>query len=149
MQRNLTYGCKRTRVSNAVVAGTTEIDCTSVDMLSGGFTAVDFVVLLGALTAGQVTKLKAQGNNDNGGTWNDLAGTLTAAAADADSNKTLILSLYRPQYRYIRAVVVRGTQNAVVDGVIAEQYLAANEPVTQDTSVSASKVVDYAAAGTA
>lgn len=146
MIRNLAYGCKTTRVSNAVAAGTTSVNCTSVDML--GFEAVRFTALFGTLTSTQVTSIKAQGSDDNS-TFTDLAGTAVGPLADADSNKALILDLFRPKYRYIRLVVVRGTANAVIDGVLADQYLASREPVTQDTSVSAAEVDDYAVAGTA
>ena len=58
-----------------------------------------------------------------------------------DSNKTLIVDLWRPTKRYVRAVVVRGTANAVVDGVILELYRSKTKGVTADTTVSQQKVL--------
>jgi hypothetical protein len=49
----------------------------------------------------------------------DLAGSLHTALADTDGNKCLVTDVFRPQKRYVRAVVTRGTANAVIDGVIA------------------------------
>jgi hypothetical protein len=54
---------KITRVLNAVAAGTTNQNTSSVDMT--GWDSVEFVAHLGALTATQVTKLKAQTSSDD------------------------------------------------------------------------------------
>jgi hypothetical protein len=137
-QNNLNYG-KRTRVVNATVAGVTAINSTSVDMQD--FDTVVFECALGALTATQVTSLKAQGSPDNS-VWTDITGAVTANAADADSNKLLLLEVNRPQQRYVRCVVNRATANAVIDGVIAVQLGPKKAPVTQDaTTVSQTKIL--------
>jgi hypothetical protein len=141
MTQRLNYD-KRTRVINATAAGTTAINGTGIDMQD--FDSVTFEVAMGALTATQVTGLKAQGSNDNGAgdPYADITGAATAAAADADSNKLLILEVNRPQKRWIRCVVTRGTANAVIDGGIAIQSGAKKAPVTHDaTTVSQSKTV--------
>lgn len=128
---------KSTRVVNATAAGITAINSTSVDMQD--FESVKFVCCLGALTATQVTSLKAQGSTDNV-TFNDIAGAVTANAADADSNKMLILEVYRPQQRYVRAVVNRATANAAVDSVTALQSGPKKAPTTNDASTTSSAV---------
>jgi hypothetical protein len=149
MIRNLTPATVTFRAVNATAAGTTAINGASINTKSPQqFQGVRAVAGLGALTATQVTRLKLQGSNDNA-TWTDLGNTGSGYAADADSNKLLITETYRPMYPYIRPVVERGTANAVVDFVILELFLAAREPVTQDATVSQSKVTDYATAGTA
>jgi hypothetical protein len=138
--QNLNYG-KRTRVVNATAAGTTAINGSGIDMQD--FDTVIFECAMGTLTATQVTSIKAQGSNDNGGAdaYADITGMVTANAADADSNKLLLLEVNRPQKRWIRVVVNRGTANAVIDGVIAIQMGAKKAPVTQDaTTVSATKI---------
>ena len=56
------------------------------------------------------------------------------ALADTDGNKMLVAEAYRPKCRYIRAVVVRGTANAVIDGVIAEKIVKHPVPYTRDTT---------------
>lgn len=138
MRHNLTSSVKTVRVMNAVAAGTTVQNSTGVDMT--GYEAVRFVALLGALTATQVTNLGIQESDDNA-TWGaTIAATQTANAADADGNKLLITDLFRPTKRYVRAVVSRGTANAVIDGVLAELYRAANAAVSADATVSAQKI---------
>ena len=130
---NILTTSKRTRVINAAAAGVTNVIGSSVDMFD--FDAVAFVASIGTLTAGQVTNLKAQGSTDNS-TWNDIAGAVTPNMADGDSNKMLLLEVYRPQQRYVRCVVQRGTSNAVVDGVVAVQTGFKKPPVTQDAATT-------------
>lgn len=133
---NLLRDVKITRVMNAVAAGTSAQNGSVVDM--SGWDGVMFVAALGALTATQVTSLKAQqGQVSNLSDAADLAGTLVGPLADGDGNKCLVLDIYRPQERYVRPVVNRATANAVIDGVIAIQYRGRKTPVTQDTATIA------------
>lgn len=134
------------RVSNAVAAGTTNINCTSVDM--SNWESVEFFALLGTLTATQVTKLKAQDSSDNS-SFSDLESSATSAFADNASNLMGRLEVVKPRNRYVRAVVLRGTANAVVDGVIAVLRNAHNQPITQDASVPVYKSLVSPAQGTA
>ena len=126
----LSEGIVPARGSNAVAAGTTAINGASIDLQTLGAIGAMAIACLGTLTATQVTKLKWQGSDDNS-TWADLTHTdsetaqttvQTAAAADADSNKMLCLDVLRPGHRYIRAVVVRGTANAVLDSLVYIPY---------------------------
>lgn len=145
---NFLQNCKITRVVNATAAGTTNINGSVLDMQ--GFEGVTFILMVGTLTATQVTGMKAQeGAASNLSDAADLAGTATGPFADGDSNKSLALEIYKPMKRYIRPVVTRGTANAVVDGVIAIQWSARVKPPTQDSNVVASKVVVSPEAGTA
>lgn len=139
VNRNLTKATKTVVVNTGTVAGQTAINCTSVDTL--GFSAYRHIVILGTLTATQVTSVKAQESVDNS-VWTDVVAAVTANAADADSNKTLILDIYKPQQRYARAVVQRATANAVVIAVITELWVADFQPTTQDASNSQFKVMD-------
>ena len=134
MAENISKSCKVSRVSNAAAAGTSDINCTSVDM--AGFDVVTFIASFGTLTATQVTLLKLEGSDDNS-SFSAIASSSTSAMADGDSNKLLIATITRPANRYVRAVIDRGTANAVVDGVIAMQYAARDIPTTHATSVSA------------
>jgi hypothetical protein len=147
--------CKVTRVVNATAAGTTTINSSILDM--SGYDGVVFIALFGTLTATQVTSLKVQSGNAanlsdaadvtqpqlvNGSVVNST--TVAGPLGDSQSNFCLISEVLRPQARYVRAVVVRGTANAVIDGVIAIQYRAAKQPVTQDAStVSATALVAF------
>lgn len=123
--------CKVVRCLNAVAAGTTTEAGTAVD--TRGYDGVVFVAALGALTATQVTSLKAQqGAQANGSDAVDIPGAATTAMADGDSNRLAVVDVRRPTSRYVRPVVVRGTAMAVIDGVIAILYRGVTLPVVQD-----------------
>lgn len=149
MVTHLTDNVKTVRVSNAVAAGTTNIDCTAVDL--AGFDSVRFICLAGTLTATQVTSLKAAQSSDNGSSddWTDIEGSSAGPYTDSDSNDMLVLDIRKPGKQYVRATVVRGTANAVIDGVIAELYNARDLPVTQDATVIDSHKLVSPAEGTA
>lgn len=139
---------KITRVMNAVAAGTTDQNSSEVDMQ--GWDGVMFIAAFGALTATQVTQIKAQQDVVTGMAGAaDLAGTLVGPLADGDGNKCLVLDVYRPQERFVRCVVDRGTANAVIDGVIAIQYRGRLQPTTQPASVAFSEAHASPAEGTA
>ena len=146
---DLNQATKIKRVMNAVAAGTTDQNGSSVDMAN--WEGVMFVATLGTLTAGQVTRMKAQQSSDDGAgdAFADLLGTQTPAMADADDDKVIVLDIYRPRERYVRPVLERGTANAVIDGIIAIQYGPRKKPTTHDTTVQASESHASPAEGTA
>ena len=145
---NLSKSVKVIRALNGVAAGTSSQNGAVIDM--SGFEGVQFVALFGALTPNQVTGLKVQqGNLTDGSDMADLAGSAHIALADADANKCLVTEVFRPQERYVRAVVIRGTANAVIDGVIALQYSSRTKPTTNDTTVKATKLLISPDEGTA
>ena len=133
---NLSKQINVVRLVNATVAGSTAVNGTHVDM--DGWDGVIFVCFLGTLTATQVTSLKAQnGSLANDTDQADITGVVTGAAADGDSNKMLVLDVYRPLKRYVRPVVNRATANAVIDAVFAIQYQGDKYGnTTADASVS-------------
>ena len=146
MPANIVGYSKLVRTINATAAGTTAVNGSAIDM--SGWDGISFIAAFGTLTATQVTSLKAQGGAaSNLSDAADLAGTSTGTMADGDSNKALALDVYRPRQRYIRVVVVRGTANAVVDGVVAILYRGRQLPLaTQDTTMSLAPKVVYAPA---
>lgn len=145
---NFASNHKITVVSNAVAAGTTDIDPTAIDM--DGYDSVCFIVQFGAITAGAVTSVKAQQSSDNGvgDAFADLAGT-AQAVADDDDNKAFIIDINRPSERYVKPYVDRATQNAVVESIIAIQYCARNVPVAQPASIGGIETHNSPAEGTA
>ena len=142
---NISRGVKFTRVLDAVAAGTSDQNSSSVDMKS--YDAVTFCVGFGTITASAVTSIKVQGSDDDSA-WSDLAGT-AISVADSDDNKVVLAEINCPQQRYVRVVVDRGTQNAVIDFAIALQSKANAAPVTQSSSVLGSEFHQAPAAGTA
>ena len=132
----LNKAIKITRVMNAVAAGTTVQTSSIIDMAN--YEGVQFIASLGALTATQVTSLKAQqGAAANMSDAADLLGTLVGPMADADSNKCLVLDIYKPAERYVRCLLNRATANAVIDGIVAIQYAPKKLPTSHDTTTVA------------
>ena len=118
----------------AGVAGTTDINGATLDM--SGFDEVNMLVGFGVITAAAVTSIKAQqGQQSDGSDMADLAGT-AITVADTDDEKVKKIRLIRPQERYVRVVVDRGTQNAVVALALYEQLGARKQPVTDGSNVA-------------
>lgn len=130
MANNISNQIKTTRVMNAVAAGTSDQDSSSVDMLD--YEGVRFTVSFGTITGSAVTSIRA-GQSANDSSWADLLGT-DITVADDDDNQVAILDIWRPIDRYVRCTVKRATQNAVIDGVVAEQYGPRVLPPTNDSS---------------
>lgn len=132
----------------ATAAGTTAVNGAIIDML--GYEGVIWVVRFGALTATQVTTLKAQHDDAaGGGTMADLVGTLSTALADTDSGKALALDVFRPNKRYVRCVVGRGTANAVIEGGFAILYGGTTRPATQAATIISQEIHVSPITGTA
>lgn len=144
---NLAHNVSISRSLNAVAAGTSVQNGTAVDMQ--GWDGVVFILAVGTLTATAVTALKGQqGNASDGSDGADLLGT-SVPLADTASNKLAVLDIYRPQKRYVRPVVSRGTANAVIDSVIAIRYRGRKAPITLDSTVAAAEYHQSPIEGTA
>jgi len=98
--------------------------------------------VLNAVAAGQTAQNGAVIDMAN------LAGT-AVSIADTEDNELLVLDIYRPAERYVRAVVTRGTADAVIDGVIAIQYGGRVLPASQDATVAGIETHVSPAEGTA
>lgn len=126
-------------------AGTTTLTTASVDRT--GYAGVRFIIDFGAIVSGAVTSVKVAQSSDNS-TFSDVAGS-AVTVADTDDNKQVIIDVVRPAYKYLQAVIVRGTQNATVDSMTAELYNPDNRAVTQDTTVVSANILVSPANGTA
>lgn len=137
---NLLNNVEFVSVENAAVAGTSALTTDTIDM--AGWTGVVFVAKLGDVTADSVLGFAAHDSDEASANFDDLEDPLayTAAAADAD-NKLLVLDVCRPTRRYVRAVLTRADQNAVVDGIWAIKYGPLEAPVTQGATVLASGTI--------
>lgn len=145
---NITKDLKFMRVSNAAAAATTAITSSAID--TKGFETVTIAVAMGAITSGAVTSVKAQQSSDDGSAdaYSDLEGTSQSIADDADNN-IVLLEIDNPRKRYLKAVITRGTQNAVVDGIFAILGKPKIAPVTQDATVESTEYHHAPAEGTA
>lgn len=128
-------------------AGATNINSDVID--TAGYDGVRFKAAFGAIVSGAATSIKVQqGAASNLSDAADLAGT-SITVADTDDNKLVISDIIRPQERYLRVATLRATQNATVDYMEAELYMARTEPVTQDATVATLEVFSSPAEGTA
>lgn len=132
----LTENSRIVRHSNAVAAGTSDIEPTNgVD--TAGARSVTFVVAFGAIVTDAVTSVKLQHSsvvNGSGDAFTDIAGT-TVTVADDDDNGVAVVELVNPTKRFVRCVVDRGTQNATVDSIIAILHGHGTVPVEQDGAI--------------
>ena len=130
---------KAVKLSQAITptagaAGTSDINGATLDMQ--GFEGVLIEVTFGAITSGAVTSIKAQqGAASNLSDAADLEAT-AQTIADTDDEKTFYIDLVNPQERYVRLVVDRATQNAVVASATYIQYSADKLPTTHGANVS-------------
>lgn len=129
----------------AGVAGTSAITSTVID--SANADGVLFVVRMGAITTGAVTSVKAQHSEVFASGYEDIADTNQVIADTADDSH-VVLDLRRPDKRYVRIVVSRATQNAVVASATALVYGARSQPVTQPAGTALEAFSD-AISGTA
>ena len=132
---------KMVRHSNAVAAGTTVIT-PSAGVDTQGFDHVTFQALFGTITAGAATSIEVHQSDDDGDTdaYSALEGT-NVTVADDDDNKIAVVEVIRPAKRYLKLVVNRATQNAVLDGIVALLSGAKVHPVTQDSTVIAASEI--------
>lgn len=155
MYRNLTNASYTARVLNATAAGQADLQTSAIDTVggtAGKTSACRFTVLLGAIAAGGVPKVKLQSSPDNT-TWTDIAGSSNSyVGVAADATKLIIREVFRPPARYVRAYIdlSHGAGNVTIDGAIAELFLLqCVPPSAQDTTVKDAQVLSMPLTGTA
>ena len=116
---NFGTSMKMVLVEAATVAGAADIESAEVDCK--GYEGVCFVTTVGVITAGGVQQLRAQQSDVSGSGYADLVGT-AVTIADDDDGQTFWLEIHRPRERYLRVIVDRATQNAVVGEIYAILY---------------------------
>jgi len=145
----LSNSAKVIRHSNAVAAGTSTITPSgSIDLANAE--GVMFLVAFGTITGSAVTSIKLQQSDDNGVAdgFSDIVGT-SLTVPDTASNKIFVVDHYKPTKRYVKVIVSRATQNAVLDGITAVVYGTRNQPITADSTVGGSEQHSGAIEGTA
>ncbi len=112
-------------------AGTSDLTSEYVD--TQGYEGARFICGFGTITSSAVTNTKVQQCDSSGGSYADLEGT-AQTVADDDDNQMVITEIVKPQERYLKHVIDRGTANAVVDFLIVELFGPVKEPVSSDTT---------------
>lgn len=135
---NLIKSTKITVANTGAAAGQTEVDTSVLDM--SGWDGVMFIASLGTVTDNSVLTLTVKGNTANSVTLPaPITQKATAAfTASASSNTALVVEVAKPVLRYVFAALTRTAQNAVVNNIIAIQYIGKEQPTTQDATVIAS-----------
>lgn len=135
---------KNVLITRVLVSKADAQETQSSDILDmSGFEGVVFIAKFDDVDDTSVLTLKAQQDELNAsGGMAALTGnaTFTAGATDADDD-VLVLDVYRPEKRYVRAQVVIGTANAITSGIIAIQYGARKSPITQPATVLDSNTI--------
>ncbi len=136
-----TEECKVSLVQAALADGQTDVDSSRVNMgADGGYDGVCFICILGTITgAGTVTMAAKQAATDIVG--DALSGASAEASGNADSDKLLIVDIFRPTDPYLGVTLTRATANSVVGGVLAIQYRGRVCPVTQAAAMLAADLV--------
>ena len=128
---NISKMQKITRHSNAVAAGTTVLTPGSgIDMAN--FETCIFIVSMGAITASAVTSIEVHQSDDDS-SYAALLGS-NVAIADDDDNEVFYVEVNKPRDRYLKLIVNRAIQNAVLDGIVAVQGGPKVLPVTHDAN---------------
>jgi hypothetical protein len=122
----------------AGVAGTTTINGSTLDM--AGFNNLQVHIRMGTITAGAATSLKLQhGDASNLSDAADVAGS-NQTILDTDDDSIFVMDVDLPTKRYVRVVVLRATQNAVVASGVYHQYRAQTVPITQPAGTTVLKL---------
>lgn len=143
---NIAHRTKTVVINDAAVAATSTITGTTIDM--AGYRGLLIIAFLGDVTVAATPWLKALQGTDSGGSGaTAIAGSSILAAAGASNYdlKVMQVDVYRPQYRYITAQLLRTAANVVLNGIIGILYDPIDEPTTQVDAISSQVLADPAA----
>lgn len=116
---------KIVKVKAAVAAGTTAIECDTVDLQD--YDGVMFVTTVGAITSGGAQSVKVQ-EGDTSTPADDVTG-LAITIADDDDGQSFVLDFKKGLKRYARLYISRASQNSAFGEVYAILYGARLKPV--------------------
>lgn len=116
-------------------ASDTDADGAVVD--TQGFDGAMFVTSIEDSVATGVATLKVKQCDTSGGTYAALSGataTATSATNDDLNTKLLVVDVYRPKERYLKANITSATANIAFGATYAILYKGHVAPVTQATA---------------
>ncbi|MDA0780668.1 MAG: hypothetical protein PQ612_06000 [Rickettsiales bacterium] len=118
-------------------------DSDIIDM--EGFEGVTFITpITDSADTGVATMNIEQNSANSASGMAALSGaiaTVTSAANDDINGQLLIVDVYRPKERYLRANLTSATANIAYGNTIAVKYGAKKKPITQGSTVAASTQV--------
>lgn len=122
----LSSSSKIRRVAAAAIAGTTAVNSSAVDM--AGFDSVVFVAAVGTAAVNNILSVEDSADGSTG--WAAITG---AAAVPGASDAVQWVEVVKPQKRFCRGVVARGT-STTLDGIFAIQAGAHDAPAGNSTA---------------
>jgi hypothetical protein len=125
---------RRLLLNAASSAATSTIESTVIDMAN--YQGVVITTDIATANAGNLVKIQ-QGALANGSDMADLAGSGTPSVTNGNA---VVIDVYKPTKRYIRAVVVRGASTAV-GPIHAELYDPRNKVVAHGSTIIAKSLV--------
>lgn len=123
----MTPNVKTIELSAGAASAGTAVNSSAVD--TAGFNGVRFIIVVGTSHASNSAKI--QGGATSSPTT-DLEGT---SKAWDGTDKTLVIDVYKPRDRYVRAVITRSGADTTIQSIIAELYEPRTAPVAQDASI--------------
>lgn len=131
-------------VNDAITAAAnTDDDSAAVD--TQGYEGVMFICPITDSVQGGVATMTVEQETTSDGTFAALSGavaTATSASNDDLNGKLLVVDVYKPRERYLRANLTSATQNIAYGATIAIKYGAHKMPITQATAeVADSEIV--------
>ncbi len=121
-------------VGAAYSAGTTDVTGATADMAD--WDGIMVVLALSAIATGAVTTLKLQqGSASDLSDAADLLGT-GSSIADTDDDGVVVLDLYQPRERFVRAYLDKDGSNSVAGTILYIRYRGKEAPVTQGSGVT-------------
>lgn len=135
---NLARSVNFALLSDGVSAGSGDTQTSTVlDMVEDR--GACFILTLGTVASGGGGVFKLQSSMDNGVSdpFTDIAGSSGGFSfTSTNSGHALVIDVYRPQKRYLQAVVVRGSGgNTTIQSIVAVTYHLSAAPETPGTSV--------------
>lgn len=127
MKALLSEKVKLTKVADAAVAGTSDVEAAVLDM--AGAEGVLFLTSFAVAAANNLLKLE-QGAEADG---SDHTEVTDGAVIPGSSDEDQWIDLYRPRARYVRCIAERGTSSALGD-IWAIQYGLRTAPADNETA---------------
>ena len=124
----LTDFVKLTKVKDHSTADTTAVTSDGVDMT--GYDAVLFLTSFGTANANNTVEIAQSDDDGSTDAYSDVTGTKVASGA---SDEDVWIDLQRPQKKWVRLEVARGTSSAL-ESIWAIQYKA--RAVAVDNTIS-------------
>ena len=113
--------CKLTKVADQTANGTSTINSSVIDM--SGYEGVIFFTNILTAASGNILKVQ-QGQASN---LSDAADLASSGQSSGTSDEVVAVDVVKPQERYLRATVVRGT-STILGEIWALQYGCRSRP---------------------